>query len=379
MEMLININILLCYYLYMKSLKSFEKDLNKCSKCGLCESVCPLFKINPNDCVASKGKFIMLHGVTKGDLELSDNINKYIDMCLKCGKCKEFCPSDIDVCQILNTAKYEYSKGKSCEKVIKFLQGKYIFDLVIKLGKLLSNPFRKKILPPSKDAIKVIYFKGCVNHIFPQTDNYINKIFKNDIKIIESDFECCGLPFLSEGNMEKFIISAKHNLQKLKEVEYDYIVTDCASCAGTLLDYPKYLPARLISPEKVINFGNLIALKDYKFKFKKPIKVTFHKPCHLKNDIFMKKIFENCENVEYVPMEDYDDCCGFAGSFALKNPKLSQKLTKQKAEKIKQTKADYVITTCPSCILGLKQGLFLTAGKTKVVSLLEFLAMGVIK
>jgi Fe-S oxidoreductase len=52
---------------------------------------------------------------------------------------------------------------------------------------------------------------------------------------------------------------------------------------------------------------------------------------------------------------------------------------KQKAEKIKQTKADYVITTCPSCILGLKQGLFLTGGKTKVVSLLEFLAMGVIK
>jgi glycolate oxidase iron-sulfur subunit len=133
----------------------------------------------------------------------------------------------------------------------------------------------------------------------------------------------------------------------------------------------------MINPSKVINFGNLIALKNYKFKFKKPIKVTFHKPCHLQNDIFMTKIFENCENVEYIPMENYDDCCGFAGSFAIKNHKYSLQLSKQKAQYIKNTKADYVITTCPACILGLKQGMLLTGGRTKVISLLEFLAMGI--
>ena len=73
-------------------------------------------------------------------------------------------------------------------------------------------------------------------------------------------------------------------------------------------------------------------------------------------------------------MEDYDTCCGFAGSFALKNPKLSYALTKEKGERIKATTADYVITTCPSCILGLKQGLSLAGSNIKVVSLLEFLA-----
>lgn len=99
----------------MKELKDFEKDLNKCSKCGLCEIACPLFKLEPNDCVASKGKFIMLHGVAKGELKLSPKINSYIDMCLKCGKCDDFCPSGIDVCTILNTAKYEYSKTPLAE------------------------------------------------------------------------------------------------------------------------------------------------------------------------------------------------------------------------------------------------------------------------
>ena len=42
---------------------------------------------------------------------------------------------------------------------------------------------------------------------------------------------------------------------------------------------------------------------------------------------------------------------------------------------IQNTNADYVITSCPACIVGLKQGLMLIKNKkVKVVSLLEFLA-----
>ena len=75
-------------------------------------------------------------------------------------------------------------------------------------------------------------------------------------------------------------------------------------------------------------------------------------------------------------MNDYDECCGFAGSFALKNRQLSNEISKNKAINIQNTNSDYVITSCPACILGLKQGLFLTGNKkTKVLSLLEFLSI----
>lgn len=359
----------------MKCLKDFENDLNKCSKCGLCESACPLFKINPNDCVASKGKFIMLHGVTKGDLKLSKNINKYIDTCLKCGKCNKFCPSGIDICQILSTAKYEYMKKTFLGKIVNFLESRLIFGTILKIGAIISKPFRPRKIIPNHRTIKVAYFKGCVNKICPKTDNYINKIFKNSpVEIIEPDFDCCGLPFLSEGNLERFTQAAYENIQKLN-FEYDYLITDCASCENTILEYHKYIDCKPLFKQKSINFGDLIAFKGLKFKFNKPVKVTFHKPCHLKNDYFLTRILANCENVEYKEMDNYDECCGFAGSFGIKKRSYSQKLTKQKAQNIINTKADYVITTCPSCILGLKQGLFLTGSKTKVVSLLEFLAM----
>mgnify|MGYP002862193160 CR=1 FL=1 len=316
----------------------------------------------------------MLHGVTKGDLKLSKNINKYLDMCSKCNKCEKFCPSGIDVCQILNTAKYEYSRNTLLGKLIFFIQSKLIFSNALKILSGISKiPDRTPVM--EEGELTVLYFKGCVNKILPQTDKYIYKIFKNSpVKIKTPDFDCCGLPFLSEGNLERFEQAAKINIEKM-DTHYDYLITDCASCEDTLLNYPNYNENFKIDYTRSINWGELIALKNIRFKYKNLIKVTFHKPCHLKNDSFFEKIIENCENVEYIKMNDYDDCCGLSGSFFIKNPKLSDKLMKQKAQNIISTNTDYVITSCPACILGLKKSLIGSKSKTKVVSLLEFLAM----
>ena len=359
----------------MKALKDFENELNKCSKCGLCEPACPLFKITPNDCVASKGKFIMLHGVTKGDLKLSKNINKYLDMCLRCGKCNHLCPSNIDIRQILNAAKYEYMKNSFWGHFIFLLESKYIFNNIIRLISNLTNCFRPKFKQFSNNTTTVLYFKGCVNQMFPNTDRYLYKIFKNaPINIITEDFDCCGLPLLSDGNMERFINAAEYNTKLINKNKYDYLITDCASCQHTINEYPKYINETVVPAEKSINWGDLIAAKNIHFKFNKPIKVTFHKPCHLDNDNFLHHILKNCENVEYIEMNNYDDCCGFAGSFSIKNFKTFNKIAKEKANNIINTKAEYVITTCPGCILGLKHGLNLTHKNIKVLSLLEFLA-----
>lgn len=346
----------------MKKLEDFADDINKCSKCGLCQSVCPVYKITGNDCAVSRGKFVMLDGVLKGDLKLSKNIEKYLDMCLKCGKCKDFCPSNIDVCEIFNTAKHECAKHTFSGKLEKFLQSRLVFGNVI--GVLKNLALKEKF--NRAGSVKLLYFKGCVNDVFPKTENALKKIFSGlDVEIIEKDFECCGLPFLSSGNMERYEEVKRRNL-KLMECDYDYILTDCASCESTLRSY---------GCEKLINAAEFLAGQDVKFVFKKPVKVTFHKPCHLENDAFLIPLLNKCESVEYVEMKDYDECCGFAGAFAVKNPKLSRKISKQKAENAIATGADYVLTSCPACVLGLKQGFFLLRKQSvKIMNILEFLS-----
>ena len=58
----------------------------------------------------------MLDGVVKGDLTLNKTIDKYIEMCLKCGKCTDFCPSGINVCEIFKTAKHDYQEDYLIEE-----------------------------------------------------------------------------------------------------------------------------------------------------------------------------------------------------------------------------------------------------------------------
>ena len=391
----------------MKKLEDFKVEINKCSKCGLCQSVCPIYKLTGNDCAVSRGKFVMLDGVLKGDLKLNRNINKYLDLCLKCDKCSNFCPSSIDVCKILETAKYNYEKNTLWGKFIFFFESKYVFGNLLKLFKIIINPHplregkqlfaseaSNRDVGAEANKLNLLYFKGCVNNIFPQTDKFLHKLFDNsDVEIIEKDFDCCGLPFLSSGNLERFEEVKKHNLE-LMNCDFDYILTDCASCESTLKGY--FQPTRndvglesttydlsLRANEKsvaipsFISLGELIANQNIKFKFEKPIKVTFHKPCHLENDDFWLKIIENCENVEYVKMKDYDECCGFSGEFAIKNHKISMQISKQKAQNAINTGADYVITTCPACVLGLKQGMLGIKKSPKVLSLSDFLNLAI--
>ena len=373
-----------CYHVDMKKLEDFRNEINKCSKCGLCQSVCPIYKLTGNDCAVSRGKFIMLDGVLKGDLKLNKTINKYLDLCLKCDKCSNFCPSAIDVCKIFETAKYEYAQNSFWSKFVFFLESKFVFGNFLKLMKIFSDSNKRKKTQTENTNLKLLYFKGCVNNIYPQADKFLHKLFDNsNVEIIEKDFDCCGLPFLSSGNLERFEEVKKHNLA-LMDCDFDYILTDCASCENTLKKYfhttenDVGLESPTYTTTKFINLGELIVQQNIKFKFEKPIKVTFHKPCHLANDDFWLKIIENCENVEYVKMKDYDECCGLAGEFAIKNHKISQELSKQKAQNAIATGADYIVTTCPACVLGIKQGLIGIKNAPKVLSLSDFLNMGTI-
>ena len=110
----------------MKQLEDFKEDIHKCSKCGICQGECPIYKITGNDCSVSRGQFIMLKGVINGDLKLSKTINRYLDLCLKCNACTKFCPSGIDVVDIIISAKAKYFNAHPCEKLKTFIQKYFI-------------------------------------------------------------------------------------------------------------------------------------------------------------------------------------------------------------------------------------------------------------
>ena len=122
----------------MKTLEDYKDEIHSCSKCGLCQSVCPIYKITGNDCTVSRGHFIMLRGLIKNEIKMSKKINHYLDLCLKCGACSKFCPSGIDVVDIIALAKAEYFKKHFVEKFISWIQKNFVFGFFIKMCSMLK-------------------------------------------------------------------------------------------------------------------------------------------------------------------------------------------------------------------------------------------------
>lgn len=416
----------------MKKLTDYKDEIHKCSKCGLCQSVCPIYKITGNDCSVSRGKFIMLNGIIKGDLTLNKNINKYLDMCLKCNACKDFCPSGIDARKIFLTAKSEYFQKCPGSLFVKAFQSKLVFNSILNAIKLATNTYRflkidklakvfypilskmgelgKKIIlanefisisdmrvitrsvgdaaiQHAKDNVvgqekvtKIVYFKGCVNeYVNPRAKIAAeNVLAKMDVQIQPAKFDCCGVPFLSCGNAEQFKKQAEFNLAQIPD-EFDYFLTDCASCQNAFKEYKNYIEdEKLLEKldeilEKSVNVTEFIIKNTKKFEFEEKISFTFHKPCHLENTGFIEEFLAKSKNVEYIEMKDFDKCCGFSGEFAIKNSKLSKEISSNKAQNAVAARADYVVTSCPACVLGLTQGFI--ENKTTSRSTLNFVEL----
>lgn len=395
----------------MKKLTDYKEEIHKCSKCGLCQSVCPVYEQTGNDCSVSRGKFIMLNGIIKGDLKLNKNVNKYLDMCLKCNACKDFCPSDIDARKIFLTAKSEYFQACPSSNFIRAFQSKFVFNFVLNMTKIATTVYRffkldklvrkfypilspkciigKKVIlanefislngkeksekekgatpstiQPFNHSTKIIYFKGCVNeYINPRTKNAAEKVLNlMGIEVLDTKFDCCGVPFLSSGNTKQFVKQAQFHINQIPD-DLDYFVTDCASCQNAFAEYKNYIEdEKLLEKldriiEKSININEFIVKNAKSFEFDEKTTFTFHKPCHLENMDFIQEFLTKSKNVEYIEMNDFDKCCGFSGEFAIKNPKLSEQISAQKAKNAVATNADYILTSCPACVLGLTQGL----------------------
>lgn len=349
----------------VKSLSDYKEEIHRCSKCGLCQSVCPVFKVTGNECTVSRGQFIMLDGIVNGKLKMSKNINKYLDTCLKCNKCSEFCPSDIDVVDILLTAKHEYFKNSAEGKIYGFLESKPVFNTLLGLKNILLNSFSRET--KSKHfTTKAVYFGGCVSDT--KTQNFVTKLLnKMHIESIKTDFNCCGMPFLTTGNTERFIEQAEENISKIPD-DIEYIITSCASCEYMWNTYSKFISNEKLKNIRIISIYDLIVNNELTFTSEKHNILTYHKPCHENHIESVLKVIKSIKNTEYRELKGMDECCGFASYEHPAALWTTGTILKNKKENIKRTKSDFVLTTCAGCNINLN---ILTIGKSK--DLLAFL------
>ena len=340
----------------MKHLAEYKEEIHSCSKCGLCQAVCPVYKITGNDCTVSRGLFVMLKGLIKGDLKMSKKINRYLDLCLKCGACSKFCPSGINVVDIIVQAKSEYFKKHPFEKLISFFQKHFFFGFGVNVLSLFSKNIKSE-----KFDKKVVYFGGCTGMM--KGNRAVVKLLNScNIEVVYPNFKCCGIPFYVRGDMDNFNKYKESYLEIIEKYGIKDVVTTCASCEKTIKSFSEQI--------NVKNIFEYIRENNLKLRLKKKMKVTFHKPCNIENYNDIEWILNNTENLEYVEMEDFDKCCGLNGVSKISEYNIMSKIFKSKHNNIVNSGAAIVLTSCLGCEVALNLFSF---GKYRVMDFTEFL------
>ena len=356
----------------MKQLIDFKEEIHKCSKCGLCQAECAIYKITGNDCTVSRGHFSMLNGLIKGKLKMTKTINRYLDLCLKCGACEKFCPSGINVIDIIISAKSEYFKKHPIEKLKTFFQKYFVFGLIPRIVRTFIRPTKSETFTK-----KVLYFGGCGSKL--KGDKAIVRILNSlEIEVINPKFHCCGIPYFSRGDLNEFNNSIKSYLKIIKKYNINEVVTSCASCEKSLKDYAKWAKEdfsesdlKILESIKVKNIYEYLKDSGTKLKLRKAAKITYHKPCNISNWNDIEWLLKNTENLEYVEMRDFDKCCGLNGITKLREYKILTKVFSSKRSNIKNTATKTVTTSCLGCEIALKAYSF---GQYKTKDLIEFIS-----
>ena len=223
-------------------------------------------------------------------------------------------------------------------------------------------------MPNSEQPAKTVYFFGtCLaDMIYPDTGMAAIRLLEREgLRVVFPRRQsCCGQPAYNSGFPAEARAVARHQL-RLFTKEWP-IVVPSGSCAGMMkhhypdlfADDPDYALAcrfagRVFELGEYLNGVLKVDLTDQG----PPIKVTWHSSCHALREMQVikdaKTLIAQLDNVEMVPLENEQECCGFGGTFSVKQPGISSAMVLDKISAIRQTGAARVLTGDCGCLMNI--------------------------
>jgi L-lactate dehydrogenase complex protein LldE len=197
---------------------------------------------------------------------------------------------------------------------------------------------------------------------------------------------CCGQMHLNTGYRREARELARRFVRVFADAEV--VVAPSASCAGTVRDfYPELAegdPAlerevASLAP-RVLELSELLVgrlgLEDVGASF--PHRVTYHPTCHslrvLRVGEAPYRLLRAVRGLELVELPQAAECCGFGGTFAVKNADVSAAMVADKARGVLDTGAEVCAAADNSCLLQIGGALSRLRSGVRTAHLAEILA-----
>ncbi len=218
------------------------------------------------------------------------------------------------------------------------------------------------------NTIKVLEKAGChVNYNVEQTccgQAAFNAGFWDEAREV-------GVKFLSEADINRYMVSPSASCVGMIRNSYDFLFQN-SSHHNRFRQLQKKifeLSEFLIDVMKVEELGSMLTAK-----------ATYHDSCSALRECNIKsqprKLLDKVQGLQIIEMKDCETCCGFGGSFAVKNEAISVAMTEQKVENAMATGAEYIISTDFSCLMQMDSFIKQKNLPIKTLHIADVLAQG---
>ncbi len=240
-------------------------------------------------------------------------------------------------------------------------------------------------------GLRVALFATCINDVmFPGTPKAVVSVLERLGCKVEFPMEqtCCGQMFTNTGYYDAAIPDVRNYVKAFSG--YDYIVGPSGSCIGAVRHQHPMLAehsgdaglAEAVAGvvERTYDFTELLVdvlgVTDVGAYF--PHRVTYHPTCHsvrvAKVGDRPYQLLSKVKGIDLVPLPDSDQCCGFGGTFSVKNPDVSVAMGADKARHVLETGAEYLVTGDNACLMHIGGLLHRQNSGVRTIHLAEILA-----
>lgn len=199
---------------------------------------------------------------------------------------------------------------------------------------------------------------------------------------------CCGQPMVNTGYLDEAVPALRCHVQAF--AGYDAVVVPSGSCAGSARHQHAIVASRAGDPGLSAAVAELapktyelseflldvLGVTDVGAYF--PHSVTYHPTCHslrmLRVGDRPTRLLQAVRGLRLVDLPAAEECCGFGGTFALKNSDLSVAMGSDKARHVRDSGAEVLVAGDSSCLMHIGGLLSRQRSGVRVMHLAEILA-----
>ncbi len=389
-----------------------EPDLiEDCVHCGFCLPTCPTYLLWGEEMDSPRGRIYLMKMASDGEIGMTDEFTRHMDLCLGCMACVTACPSGVQYEKLIEATRAQverrYDRAPLDDAFRSLLFALFPHPARLRatipflwlyqqsgIKKLTGSALARRIIPErllGMDAVlppvslgamfarnpaftpatttkrrRVGVLSGCVQSVFfdPVNAATIRVLAAEGCDVVVPEEQgCCGALNFHAGREEGGLERARKLIDTFDRAEVETIVVNAAGCGSTLKEYgyllrddPAYADRARRFSERVRDVSEFLAeLTPVAPRNPVPLRVAYHDACHLGHAQGIRRqpreVLRGIPGLELLDIPEADICCGSAGIYNLVEPAAADQLGARKARNILETAPEVIATANPGCLL----------------------------